>query len=106
MPLGSSSAAPVTRPGPSSSIDSVMVWRRSCGLAAAALLAMRMVDPEALRQAVGGKLTRGIVRQAERVGDRRAEQGIAERVQDESERAFGDMMVLVADGQLGDEGAD
>ena len=57
-------------------------------------------------QPLGGELARGVAGKAERIGDRRAEQRIAERVQDQREGAFGDMMLLVADGQLGDEAAD
>ena len=46
------------------------------------------------------------MRKAERVGDRRAEQRIAERVQDQREGGLGDLMLLVADAQLRDEAAD
>ena len=52
------------------------------------------------------KLARDIPRQAESLGEGRAKQRIAERVQDQREGGLGDVMLLVADAELSDEAAD
>ena len=63
-----------------------------------------MLEPVA--QAGGGEIARRVAGQAERFGDRRAEQRIAECVQNQAERAFGDVALLMADAELGDERPD
>ena len=97
-------------PGPSPAVQ----WcaarcsraRKPKGRRAAAFLATRVIGLEPRAQPVGGKLARGVVGKAERIGDRRAEQRIAERVQDQGEGALRDMMLFVANAQLRDQVAD
>ena len=62
-------------------------------------MAQRYVDRRAdgycssrVRRRSAASFARGIARQPERLGDRRAEQRIAERVQHQRERALGDLM--------------
>src|SRR3954454_390229 len=107
MPLGSSSAAPVTTPGPIAvprlrSLRTALRRNfRRVGLDLPSLpSAARMLRLQPVTEALSGKLARRIARQAERLGNRRAEQGIPERAQHQRQGAFGNMMVLMADGQL------
>ncbi len=65
-----------------------------------------MLGLEAVAKARGGKLARGVARQAERLGDRRPEQKVAERIQHKRERAFGNVVRLVTDRELGNQGSD
>ena len=58
-----------------------------------------------MAQALRGKFPCSVARKTERFGDGRAKQGIAKRVEHQRQRALGDMMVLMADGQLRDEAA-
>lgn len=60
---------------------------------------------EAAPKALGRELARGVPGQPECFGDGLAEQRISEGVENERERALGDMMIFVADGQLRDEAA-
>jgi len=62
-----------------------------------------MVQLEPLAEAVGGELPGSISREAQSLGDRPAQQRIAERVQHHRKRTLGDMMFLMADGQLRNE---
>lgn len=57
-------------------------------------------------QAIGGKRSNRIRREAERAGDRLPKQGIANRAEDEAERRLGNVMILVPDGELGNQIAD
>ena len=65
-----------------------------------------MLNLEPMPQALRGEFASGIPRQAQCFGDRRPKQRIAERIQDQRERAFGDVMILMANRQLRDETAD
>lgn len=67
---------------------------------------MRLLDLDAVAQALGGEFARCIARQTERFDDRRPEEGIAERVQHQGQGAFRDMMFVVTDRELGDQAAD
>ena len=62
-----------------------------------------MVAIELGAKALTRHLARGIVRKSERIGDRLAEQGIAERQQDKPQGSVGDVMILMAHGELVDE---
>ena len=105
MPLGSSSAAPVTTPGPTSrAISSTALPVRS--ISDGEVLTPRMLNLKPMPQALRGEFASGIPRQAKCFGDRRPKQQIAERIQDQRERAFGDVMILMAHRQLRDETAD
>ena len=66
----------------------------------------RTIDLEPLAKPLRGKLARRVAGQPERIGDRRPEKRIAERAEDQRERALGDVMLLVADAELGHEAAD
>src|SRR5690348_17886817 len=59
-----------------------------------------------MAQALGSKLSRCVARQPQGERDWRSEQRIAEGIQNQRKRAFGDMMRLVTHGQLGDETLD
>ena len=65
-----------------------------------------MFDFQPMPQPLGGEVAGAIPRKAEGVRNRRAEQGIAERIEDQRQGALGDMKLFVPDGQLGDEAAD
>ena len=58
---------------------------------------------EAIPQPVGREFSRRVALQPERLGNWTAKQGIAERVQNQRKGGLGDMVIFVADGQLGDE---
>ena len=64
---------------------------------------MRMVAIELGAKTLTRHLARGIVGESERIGDRLAEQGIAERQQDKPQGSVGDVMILMAHGELVDE---
>src|SRR4051812_20043045 len=105
MPLGSSSAAPVTTPGPIAvprlrSLRTALRRNlRRVGLDLPPLLsAARMLRLQPVTEALSSKLAGGMARQPESLRDRRAEEGIAQRAQHERQGAFGHMMVLMADG--------
>jgi hypothetical protein len=57
-------------------------------------------------EVVSGDFACLVAREAEGGGHRRAEQRIAERVEDQRERVLGHVMLLVADGELGNQPAD
>ena len=59
-----------------------------------------------MAQPLGGKFARRVPGKAERFSDRRAEKRVAECVEHERQCAFGNVMILMADRQLGDEIAD
>ena len=59
-----------------------------------------------MAQTLGSEFSGGITGQAEGFGDRRAEKRVAKRVQDQRQRAFGDVVIFVPDGQLRDQVAD
>ena len=67
---------------------------------------MGMIVLEPLPQAIGGERACRVPREAERIRDRRAEERIPERIQNQGKRAFGDMMLFMANGQLSDQAAD
>ena len=107
MPLGSSSAAPVTIPGPSSAANCRPRGCRGPSAWAARLISLRAIDLEPLAQALGGELARGVARQGRalrRSAAPSSESPSALRTSDK--RAFGDLMLLVADAELGDQAAD
>lgn len=56
-----------------------------------------------MAQALGGKLAGGVAGKPQSVGNRWAEQRIAEGAQDQGERAFGNLMFFMANAQLRDE---
>jgi len=58
-----------------------------------------------MAQALRGQLPGSIARKPKRFRDGRAKQGIAKCVENQRQRALGDMVVLMADGQLSDEAA-
>src|SRR4051794_26153635 len=103
MPLGSSSAAPGMMPGARSSPDRLSLWVSFAARASATIgSAMGMVQLEPLAQPIGGEIAGGVAGKTQRLGDGCAKQRIAERIQDKRERALGDMMLLVSDGELRD----
>ena len=55
-----------------------------------------MIQLEPVTEAGRCEIARRVARQAKRFGDGCSEQGIAERVQDEAERAFGDVAFLMS----------
>ena len=59
------------------------------------------LEPQALRREAPG----GITGQGESIGDRCSEQGIAKRGKYEPERRLADVMLFVADAELGDQSA-
>ena len=65
----------------------------------------RMIAVELDAQALGGELARRVAREAQRFGDRRAEERIAKRVEDQRKRALGYLVLLVADAELRDQAA-
>ena len=62
-----------------------------------------MVAIELSAKALGGHVACGIAGKSERIGDRLAEQGIAERQQDKPQGSVGNVMILMTHGELGDE---
>lgn len=66
---------------------------------------MRAVGIEPRTKPVGSEGAGGVAWQPERSGDRRTEQRIAERAQDERERALGNVMLLTSNAELGDQAA-
>ena len=65
-----------------------------------------MMGGKSRAEAVGSVLARGVGGKAERGGNGLPEQGVADRAKDQAERGFGDMMILVAESQPGDQYAD
>lgn len=65
-----------------------------------------MIDLQPLAQPVGREVSSGIPRQRQGFGDGGAEQRVAKRIQYQGQCAFGDVMVLVADGEFPDQPAD
>jgi len=65
-----------------------------------------MLRLKPVTQALRSQLTRAVPRKSERVSDRRAKQGIAQRIQHQRKRAFRDVMFLVPNGELGNERSD
>ena len=63
-----------------------------------------MIDGEPLPEPLRGELAGGIAGKAERIGDRGAEKGVAQCTQHDAERASGDLVILVADAELRDQG--
>ena len=61
---------------------------------------------ETMAKALGSRLACGIARQAQRLRYGWPEQGIAERIQDQRQCAFRDMMGVVTDGELRNQAAD
>lgn len=59
-----------------------------------------------MAQALRSEFAGGIPGQSERFRDRRAKQGVSERVEHQRKRAFRHVVILVPDGQLRDEMAD
>lgn len=57
-------------------------------------------------KALGGELPGGVAVHRQGIGDRGAEQGIAECGEDQPERRLADVMLLVTDAELGDERPD
>ena len=55
---------------------------------------------------LGGELPGGIAVHRQRLGDRGAEQGVAESRKHQPKRGFSDMVLFVADAKLRDQGAD
>jgi hypothetical protein len=50
-----------------------------------------------MAQALRGKVTRSVAREIQCLGNRRAQEGITEGVEDQRERALRHMMLFVAD---------
>lgn len=69
-------------------------------------LTFGMLGFQSVAKSLGGEFARGIIGQAERLSDRRSKERIAKRVQDQRQGALGDVMLFMADGQLGDERPD
>ena len=65
-----------------------------------------MLGLEPVTKTRRGKFPRGIAGKAQRESDLRSEQGIAERVQHERQRALRDVTFVMADGKLCDQGMD
>src|SRR5215203_6394641 len=105
MPLGSSSAAPVTTPGPTSRASCWTARRPRSRMECGALPA-RMCEFQAMTKTLRRKVARSVAGESEGFGDRRAEEPVPEGVEHERQRAFRDVVLLMPDGELRDEIAD
>ena len=73
---------------------------------AGASLSAVVLDLEAVTEALRREVAGGIARQAERFGNRRAEERVAERVEHQRQRAFGNVMRVVTSGELRNQSSD